>query len=125
MEITETISLLDELLNKCKKSGKRLVHGESFDEWRVTAEDWNGEPVPACIIFNKDEPVAYEMEENIANYIAAIHNNLPALRQAALDGERYRKGAKILEDYLLSGTLPEDDCAALTLYRQAVEQKEV
>ena len=95
--ITETISLLDELRGLLELYNKKREKG-----LHITGEE---------------EDVIRVMERSV--------NTIEALRQAALDGERYRNGAKILEDYLLSGTLPEDDCAALTLYRQAVEQKEV
>lgn len=133
MNITETISLLDELRGKVKENN----HAENWD----TDETFGGD----AVIVKRHEfetgmkgtEVLFEGdwgEAEDAAYIVALHNNYEALRQAALDGERYRKeaeaGRKLAEslDKLEDFSVEHWQRAVkkrLTAYRQAVEQKEV
>lgn len=78
MDITETISLLDELRGKCTQG-----------EWKPAA-------VHADTIIGTTDGKPVDRVAD-AKYIVALHNALPFLRQAALDGERYRKVAEELE----------------------------
>lgn len=85
--ITETISLLDELRDKARGEHGWKVDGDEspyaaikeVDGVRITTNDYG-------------TGVGMDMED--AEYIVALHNNYEALRKAALDCERYRKAGE-------------------------------
>lgn len=131
MNITETISLLDELRDKARGEHGWKVDGDEspyaaikeVDGVRITTNDYG-------------TGVGMDMED--AEYIVALHNNYDTLRQAALDSERYRKAGEELVNGLRGmPSAGENDFQNVTCfsaiaieeeieaYRQAVEQKEV
>lgn len=115
MNITEIISLLDELRENCTQGDWKWEYGDDGLDV-VTAEEGY-------------KFATFFQAEYIMNtaYVTAIHNNYKALRQAALDGERYRKAGKELinrlEEHLSDTDYPVRH--AISAYRQAVKQKEV
>lgn len=101
-DITKTISLLDELRGKIKENN----HAENWD----TDETFGGD----AVIVKRHEfetgmkgtEVLFEGdwgEAEDAAYIVALHNSYEALRQAALDGERYRKAGGTIENLIKEG----------------------
>jgi hypothetical protein len=80
--ITEIISLLDELRENCTQGDWKWEYGDN-GLYIVTAEEGY-------------KFATFFQAEYIINtaYVTAIHNNYKALRQAALDGERYREAAE-------------------------------
>ena len=145
MNITETISLLDELRRTC-------TQGEWFgSEWetdnpRIGAPSnthlasffWPSHPPT-----KEGERKAEEEIYSTVDYIVTLHNNYEALRKAALDGERYRKAGDVFsfiraqlwntddnkpidsQGRELKHTIQQWLCHVEDAYRQAVEQKEV
>lgn len=110
---TEIISLLDELRGKATqgewRQGKLLLTAQTKrwtedarrrgdeEEQRYIFTGFSGadegrsrQVVLGCISEMSDPRLD-------AEYIVALHNALPTLRKAALDGERYRKAAEELE----------------------------
>lgn len=133
MNITETISLLDELRGKtCRGNDWYRKYYEQVQYDGGVHDVHEG-------VFTIDEDgemddITFSDSEEVSEYVVALHNNYEALRQAALDGERYRKageaGRKLAEslDKLEDFSVEHWQRAVkkrLTAYRQAVEQKEV
>lgn len=88
MNITETISLLDELRGKTKQEGK---------DWTVLSHfrEGDGEIVFDGIFSVDDEGAdGLVIEGQNAEYIVALHNLLPALRRAAMAGEALKERIK-------------------------------
>jgi len=141
--ITETISLLDKLRGKCTQGEwQQYPDGDIHMEDRcgiASRDGWEWAQRPKnYVAISWDEKGA--MNLNDAEYIVALHNNLPALRQAALDSERYRKAVEALLKALENTSIGPDEFMAtipiteieegkiakiIETYRQAVEQKEV
>lgn len=130
--ITETISLLDELRGKWNKL---LEEGKTEPEWkrRVTIKFTDK--------LNNKELCGLDLK--VAGFLGDVMVAIPklfdgheALRKAALDGERYRKAGTELAEAIkeiqnrytstigssVSGKYVDIECA-LRAYRQAVEQK--
>ncbi len=128
--ITEIISLLDELRSLATQG-----------EWRAEGGGSDGSDIKAgerYVSFSDSDRGGLSMTNEDAKYIVALHNNLPALRQAALDGERYRKAGTELAEAIkkiqnrytstIGSSVSQkyiDIEDVLRAYRQAVEQKEV
>lgn len=134
MNITETISLLDELRGRTTQGEWDWRHGDNGID--IVTEK---EGTKFATFFKVDRL-------NNVEYIIALHNALPALRQAALDGERYRKAgetlAKSIEGFEVTPIACGSEEAQYSMnfllaqierhlkkisaaYRQALEQKDV
>ena len=125
MDITETISLLDELKSKA-------TQGEWNPITEITGRIWTG--------YKGSADSLSVLTDSDSEYIIALHNSYEALRQAALDGERYKRAGEELANGLkemdtvrteiFRNFFTETDWRIerdrlLQTYRQAVEQKEV
>lgn len=134
--ITERISLLDELRGKtCRDNDWYRKYYEQVQYDGSIHDVHEG-------VFTIDEDgeaddITFSDSEAVSEYVVALHNNYEALRQAALDGERYRKAGEELvravERMYTDDIKPicretsdwweQQRDAALANYRQAVEQK--
>lgn len=137
MDITEIISLLDELRGKATQGEWEYSEygAETNDDVLIMQKTRTGKRKEDWIVIpsvNDGDASCITENKNIG-YIVALHNALPALRQAALDGERYRKAGETLEANLgehahTSGMFPEKDCFvcdALTTYHEATKPSDV
>lgn len=155
MDITEIISLLDELRGKATQGEWEYSEygAETNDDVLIMQKTRTGKRKEDWIVIpsvNDGDASCITENKNIG-YIVALHNALPALRQAALDGERYRKAAeagRIVEEMVRSINQRREETKEIFAqdpdfargyiqayaemgrnfdyaYRQAVEQKEV
>jgi hypothetical protein len=103
--ITEIISLLDELRENCTQGDWKWEYGDDGLDV-VTAEEGH----KLATFFEKEAE-----RINDTAYIVALHNNYESLRQAVLDGERYRKEAEQYQRFkVLLGMKSHDSIMRLT-----------
>ncbi len=124
--IQQTIASLDDMRGKIEPQEWVSDH---FDDENVYFGT-NEEDIGACF----DDK---SQGTDSAEYIVALHNSYPTLRNTVLEAERYKRAGEALAEaierleidgrceYNCKGDIKEQKEAALIIYRQAVEQKEV